>query len=523
MVHPRPVLPAGHGELVVDPPRDRWVELLAANRDASAAWRFEVAGEPYATVRTRARRDAFERAKEFCDRLGIPSAPASPEGAVVATGHQPGLYHPGVWIKDFALQSLAREAPAAAIDVVVDTDGFTAVEIVSPCMTPGIARCRQYLAIGTTDGSYFGASVPDQSSIETFVTATAENVASLSAPSIVRHFESFAANLREVAPSARNLAELITAARRRYEAPAGTDYLELPVTEFVGGEAFSLFLFDLVRERHRFAEAYNSALADFRVLTNTRSSAQPFPDLAIEANSVELPFWIIIDGVRSALWVRDSGDGMELWSESLEPVPVPEEPASLVTLLAERDVLIAPKALALTMFVRLFLCDLFIHGVGGGRYDRVTDDVIRRFYGVEPPAFVVASLTMYLPLGAHVVGPDEVAAAKERVNRLTHNPDALLDEVSFDDQSEREHARGLAMEKARLVVEIAQPDADKKSLGARIRSVNEELASILAPLRESFEADVARLETQMQASEIFTDRSYPFCFWDPSEVADKAG
>ena len=34
---------------------------------------------------------------------------------------------------------------------------------------------------------------------------------------------------------------------------------------------------------------------------------------------------------------------------------------------------IAPKALALTLFARMFVCDLFIHGVGGGRYDRVTD------------------------------------------------------------------------------------------------------------------------------------------------------
>ena len=136
--------------------------------------------------------------------------------------------------------------------------------------------------------------------------------------------------------------------------------------------------------------------------------------------------------------------------------------------------LIAPKALALTLFVRLFCCDLFIHGVGGGRYDQVTDGVIRHYFGVEPPAFVVASMTMYLPLGAHVVSDEEVGAARERLNRLEHNPDALLGEVEFDSDAERDRATDLAAEKTRLVEQIAKPDADKKALGIRIREVNAE-------------------------------------------------
>jgi hypothetical protein len=176
---------------------------------------------------------------------------------------------------------------------------------------------------------------------------------------------------------------------------------------------------------------------------------------------------------------------------------------------------------ALTLFLRLFCCDLFIHGVGGGRYDLVTDGICRRYYASEPPAFAVASLTMYLPLGAHVVSEDEIARSKERLNRLDHNPDALLGEVEFEDPAERAKVGQLAAEKAALVRAIAEAGADKKTVGMRIREVNAALAELLAPLRAEFSAELEGLEQQRAASEILVDRSYPFCLWSPEDVADK--
>ena len=58
------------------------------------------------------------------------------------------------------------------------------------------------------------------------------------------------------------------------------------------------------------------------------------------------------------------------------------------------------RALTNTLFARLFLSDLFIHGIGGGKYDELTDDLIRRFYGIEPPEFLILSATRLLPLPA---------------------------------------------------------------------------------------------------------------------------
>jgi len=523
MVRTRPTLPAGHGEVVERPPFAEWAGLVSANRAAAAGWSFECGGTGAAAMRAQARVDVLEVGREFSAKLGVPVRPPGDPGApIVATGHQPDLYHPGVWVKDFLLERLATETGATAVDVVVDSDGFDAVKLTSPCMQPGLVRCRQYLAVGSADACFAFASVPSEAHLADFCSSGDQMLSSLPAPAVRRHFSAFCKALSVAAGVSSNLAELVTIARRIYESPAGTGYLEAPLTALARRPAFRRFVAALALDAIAFADAYNAELDAYRALTKTRSVAQPFPNLGIEGDRVELPLWHLARDRRETLWVeRLSGGGARLVSAGEVVMELPPSAQAAADLLNDSLELFAPKALALTLFVRMFCCDLFIHGIGGGRYDLVTDGVIRRYFGVEPPAFVVASMTMYLPLGAHVVAEDEVAAAKERLNRIVHNPDALLGEVEFETATERDEALSLAAEKLDLVKLIAQPDADKKALGARIRDVNARLSMVLAPLRESYANDLARLEIQLAATEILTDRTYPFCFWDPVEIADK--
>lgn len=525
MVRTRPTLPAGHGEVVERPAYDSWHRLLEANREAAARWGFAVAGVPADRVRAQARADLISVAGTFSEKLGVAlDTPGGGDEPIVLTGHQPDLYHPGVWVKDFLLDRLAHDTGATAIDVMVDSDGFDAVSVTSPCMTPGVARCRQYLAIGGTGASYAFSPVPSASELSDFCSATDQMLASLPAPAIRRHFGDFCEHLSAAASAADNLAELVTIARRRHESAAGTRYLEAPVTALARTRGFALFVADMALNAQRFVDGYNHELGLYRALTKTRSSAQPFPDLRSDGERIELPLWHLTQTNREPVWAQAVSDGsVRLMSGPVTLCELPADPQGAVDAVLLSGALMAPKALALTLFLRMFACDLFIHGIGGGRYDQVTDAVIRRYYGVEPPVFVVASMTMYLPLGAHVVTLEEVAAAKERLNRIEHNPDALMAEVEFDDPAERDLASSLAAEKVTLVAAIASPDADKKALGLRIREVNRALADIMAPVRDALQAELDGLETQLAASEILTDRTYPFCFWDPAEIADKVG
>ncbi len=138
------------------------------------------------------------------------------------------------------------------VDLVVDTDGFETVAVSSPCMTPGVARCHQYLAVGAEDACFAGASVPSADEVDDFCSAADSMLASLPAPAVRRHFSAFCEQLRGAANDAENLGELITMARRRYEAAAGSDYLELPLTELGRTEAWLTFVADLALSAERF-------------------------------------------------------------------------------------------------------------------------------------------------------------------------------------------------------------------------------------------------------------------------------
>lgn len=219
------------------------------------------------------------------------------------------------------------------------------------------------------------------------------------------------------------------------------------------------------------------------------------------------------------MWALAGPDGVSLTAEGRTLAVLPTSDTTAASILAASDVVLVPKALTLTMFVRLICGDLLIHGRGGARYDRVTEGVVRRFFGIELPAHVVASATMRLPLRVTHVTDEDVSAATERLNRLTHHPDEWLADAHLDDASAKEVALGLVRRKAQLVSDIGRPGADRKSLGIEIKAVNAQLAAVLEPVRLELEAELTRLSELRAAVEIIEDRTYPFCFFDPLEVA----
>lgn len=520
MADPKPALPQGHGELLVRPAYAEWPRAAEENARSAGEWSFEVGGVPARELREVARREACASAEAFSARLGVPVRRADSSGLLAVTGHQPELYHPGVWVKSFLVQRLSDDTGCTGIDLVVDSDGFDEVSAAFPCLQPEVRRCREVLATGAPDSCYACTAAPDAAAVEAFRAGGACSLGTLPTPAIARHFGTFCDALAAALPEARNLAEAVTFARRRFEAPVGTDLLELPVTAQAGGSAFLRFFADIALSASRFAQAYNTELALYRRVNAVRSSAQPFPDLSIDGETVETPFWSLSGGRRHTVRARVSDvvtvtAGGQVLAESAA------DPDALVEALAGAGAQLAPKALALTLFNRVFVADLFVHGVGGGRYDRVTDGVVRSYYGVEPPQFAVASLTMYLPLGGRLVTDAEVGAAEHRVNVLEHNPDRMVADLDFEDPEDGPKAQALAARKRELVSAIAEPAADKKALGAEIREVNGALARLLAPVAEAARAERDHLKAQRAASDVLTDRTYPFCLWSPQEVADK--
>src|SRR5207244_4838580 len=108
---------------------------------------------------------------------------------------------------------------------------------------------------------------------------------------------------------------------------------------------------------------------------------------------------------RKRLWARRTERALALRADA-EPLPelpaaANHDPTALVHAwqrLERHGFKIRSRALTNTLFARLFLVDLFIHGIGGGKYDELTDEIARRFYGYAPPPYLVLSATLLLPL-----------------------------------------------------------------------------------------------------------------------------
>lgn len=512
-MHARLRVPRGHGELLCVPPYDEWRDVARENQAALERLPGILGG-----LRQEARSEALALARRYTKEIGVPFREPSEGAAVVMTGHQPELFHSGVWAKHLLMQRFCDETGAVGIDIVVDTDVAHGLELKVPCLAPGPAVCAHPLAAPHKERTYATTPAPNAAARKAFREAGLAALSTLPAPALARHFAAYCDALEQAAEVAPDVAALLTAARRFYEASLGTDYLELPVSRQAGSTAYRLFAGMLLLDSVRFREVHNAELAAYRARTGTRSSAQPVPDLEARSGACEAPFWLVDEEGRAALFVDTRRRLLARGRVVAELGPTPE---SAAWALEREGIVVAPRALTLTLFERLCVADLFIHGAGGGRYDRVTDAIARSYFGVVPPQYAVVSLTLLLPLGERPTTDAEIAALQQKLSHLEHNPDRFLDEVEFDTFEERERAERLAATKAALVKAIEAPDADRAALGREIRRVNRAIGELIAPAVAETRAELERLVAARDADAILTDRTYPFFLWDPREVADK--
>ena len=195
--------------------------------------------------------------------------------------------------------------------------------------------------------------------------------------------------------------------RRAREAEWGVRNAEVPLSGVCETEAFLWFASHLLAHLPRFREVHNAALGRYRAAYGIRSRHHPVPDLAVDGDWLEAPFWA---------WRRERPRRRPLLARQVDPkrmelrIAGEDEPLIELPLGPDREaccaverlrelpalgVRLRTRALTTTMFARCLLGDLFIHGIGGAKYDELGDEISRGFFGVEPPAFLTLSLTLW--------------------------------------------------------------------------------------------------------------------------------
>ncbi|HJW86984.1 MAG TPA: hypothetical protein VJ440_10160 [Candidatus Brocadiaceae bacterium] len=268
---------------------------------------------------------------------------------------------------------------------------------------------------------------------------------------------------------------LLTASRVAMEEDFQIKNLEIPVSWTCNTDGFYHFFLHVLHNAVRFARIYNAKLSEYRGIHKIRSKANPLPDLNVGNNVTELPFWVWKQGEeRKRCYLLSEGEHLKI-TDGTHVVVILEKnedgSANMQKLraLQEDRIKLRPRAITTTMFSRLLFSDVFIHGIGGAKYDTITDEIIREFFGVSPPSYVTNSATLFLPLNALDRDIGELQRVQHELRDMPHNPERYASKEILNDTG---FANGVK-EKKRILATIAVCGMDeKKARFNQIKALN---------------------------------------------------
>ena len=325
------------------------------------------------------------------------------------------------------------------------------------------------------------------------------------------------------------LADCLVAARHAQEQRWGIENLELPISRMCQTGPFLWFACHLFKNAHAFRSTHNEVLSEYRKVNRVRSKTHPVPELSESDGWIESPFWIWRTGEtrRHQLFVKRDQEQIQLsnGTDIIASLPMRENcdlSAAIEVLkqLPEQGIRLRTRALTTTLFARLFLGDLFVHGIGGAKYDEMTDRIFTRFFHLTPPRYLTLSATRFLPF----CKPFDVQHCDEtclqRIQRdLDFNSDRHLTTEQLTGAAslvERKQALIQAQKAAEKHDDsLAQAERRRRNrLRFReLRELDSELSELTLPLREKIIGDLEVVQQQMQANAVIQSREISFVLY----------
>ncbi len=537
------VVPRRHGEILMEPAGEVLRQAVEARRGAAPGWAPQ---DPWSELAGIARRELFETIGRHAAAVGDDPPPVEMLGQPwIITGHQCEFYHAGVWAKVLAADRLASVTGGCAIDLIVDHDrlvhpGFAVPVAGGPPLSQR-RLTRQYLLWDHSRAVAAEMLPAPQGDIrERWLAAVRREP--LAGSAALSQFLDYLAADHSV-----SLVDWLSGARRRFEKSLGLKVWHAPCSGWCSGVAWTAFALAWMRQP-RWAEIYNAALDCYRQSHRITRPGRPIPDLLIAATRRELPFWIYSDQQpRQRLFLEADGPARLTWADGpalavsgyLAGDLLPAA-RGLQAELSRRRLRLRPRALTLTLFARTFQADLFIHGIGGALYDRITDEIWRNIFGpTDPPAIAgprpppvpsygCVSAGWLLPLGQPAAAAPDWPALRWRRHHWGHNPQLWWDARP----TPGEQASRLLEQRTALIARIAESLHEDRRRGQRRGRASrsnlfQHLHSVNARLRELFPDPLRQLDERIAAAGAARDnaaaatwREYFFALHPPDSLRE---
>jgi hypothetical protein len=534
----RIITPRKHGQILIEPAMDELRRVLTDARKRAEGKqcaapacgpesRDELGGLSRVEISRRARAELVAAIRQFREQIEAAPPPADILARPwVMTGHQVEFYHAGVWAKAVAVDALARASGAVGIDLLVDHDVVEHLGLDVPARD-GDKWIRRAVEWGAAPAwAVDGIDAPASGEFERWV-------GELKKYPLVQTdaLEMVLQGLQQMGESPcptdvigglgdTNLrlpyTTWMSAGRKRLEEALDVEVLHVPTSSLCDETPWLAFVIAWARHAEVWGRIYNENLARYRWNEGIHNPSHPMPDLAIEDGRIEMPFWVYHVGRPRERMVVEMENGTLAILCSGEKIPLNEvlkvegwdAADAFKGLLGEAGLVIRPRALSLTMFVRLFLADLFIHGIGGALYDQITNGILREIFGIAPP-YACVSAAWLLPLGQPLEA-SSVSALRSRRHHVKHNPH-LADEIAG-----RRDLAGLMAERDELILHLgdkdgAAVDRDKRrEMFRRLHAVNAELHAREPGVLGQIDRQIATALEHEQANKVLLWREWFF-------------
>jgi hypothetical protein len=514
--------PRQDGEKLIDPSWDALPLVVADNRERLAEADYDLQGRSLREVAASARRALFERAVAYTRQYrDVTSAFATArqvgEVPFILSGHQPQLFHAGVWYKNFVLGGSARRLGGVGIHLLIDSDLCRSASIRVPTGTIDQPRVEAVpYDQPAAEVPYEERTIRDVATLASF----AERVAMRTRPLLpAMLLDSMWPLVQSRSPAQANLGLRLAQGRHAYEQTWQNNTLELPQSAVCGMPEFAWFVAHVLAHLPRFWSAHNEALAAYRLAHRIRNRAQPVPELTDTEGWLETPFWIwsADDPRRRPLYARQSADEITLsdhHSRTVRLALTADRDAAIAVEqlleLSRRGIKIRTRALTTTLFARLVLSDLFLHGIGGAKYDQVTDQIAQQFFGFALPEFATVSATLRLPIAHERADPVQESDLVRQSREMRFHPERFLNRNGIVRPGELSAIEDIIARKDRWVRTPKSPqNARERHLA--ITAANQALEPHLDEMRAQIERQRDQLVERKRATAILESREYAFC------------
>lgn len=434
------------------------------------------------------RSDLLTTASANAGRLGLPG-PTGAHRPIIASGHQPWLWHPGILAKEIAMRAGADRLGAQTLHLIVDQDVHAALELELPHVD-GQRLSTRLVHLGDerlTVPTGFQPPADARQIIHRLKVTKADAPASVGA-GLDRLIEAFSD-----LPDCRTLAEQMAVALHRLKRPWAGDVPVIFASDLAATDVFSQLVDAMLSDARSCVHVYNRAVDTHPQTGMSR--------LIEHRELVELPLW-------AAAWQQPR---QRVFADVVDTKPL------LVlqdgTPINHDRLTLLPRALFMTALLRSRFTDIFIHGKGGGLYDAVTEAWWRDWQGQALLPRATVSADVWLSFDVPVADRHELAKARWYRHWLPHNVDRVA-EVNAKQAAEK-----------RTLIEQMDDDRDKHRRRAafeRIHRINADLlASHLQTLDEA-EARLTRAAVGVGNATIARKRDWCFALYPPQQLDELA-